>query len=258
MARRSILLTIAFAIAGLGTAIMIMYVQGIEARATEGQTLVEVLVATETIDAGESAADAQAAGKLEKTEVVRDDVVEGALSSTASIEDEVALGDIYPGQQVIGQQFGNPRFEEALTIPDDKLAISVELTDPARVAGFVNPGSEVAIFASGDPELYKPDGTTQKLSPVTRLLLAKVLVIGVGDTSVAATTTTDEDGKSTTEEIPRTILTVAVTQEEAEKVIYASRNGDLAFALRSEKSRAVDNPGVTAADIMPEIFGGAR
>ncbi len=258
MARRSILLGVAFTIAALGTALMIMYVQGIEARATEGQARVAVLTASDVIDVGESVADAQAAGKFEKTEVVREDMVEGALSSTASIDDQVALGTIYPGQQVIGQQFGDPGSEETLTIPDDKLAISVELTDPARVAGFVNPGSEVAIFASADPELYKPDGSTVKLSPVTRLLLPEVMVIGVGDTSLTAKTTTNDDGEQTTEQIPRTILTVAVTQEQAERIIYASRNGDLSFALRSEKSKAVDNPGVTARDIMPETFGAVR
>ncbi len=40
----------------------------------------------------------------------------------------------------------------ALVIPDDKMAVSVELTDFERVAGFVNPGNEVAIFATAlDP-----------------------------------------------------------------------------------------------------------
>ena len=174
MARRSILLSVAFAIAALGTAMIILYVQGVDARATEGQQRVEVLTATDVIEVGESVADAQAAGKLEKTDVVRDDMVEGALSSTASIDEQVALDTIYPGQQIIGQQFGDPGSEETLTIPDDKLAVSVELTDPARVAGFVNPGSWVAIFASGDPEIYKPDGTTQKLPQYTRILLPKV------------------------------------------------------------------------------------
>jgi pilus assembly protein CpaB len=258
MARRSILLSVAFAIAALGTAMIILYVQGVDARATEGQQRVEVLTATDVIDTGESVADAQAAGKLEKTEVVRDDMIEGALSSTSAIDDKVALGTIYPGQQIIGQQFGAPGSEETLTIPDDKLAVSVELTDPARVAGFVNPGSQVAIFASGDPEVYKPDGTTQKLAPYTRILLTSVEVIGVGDTSMSSRTTTDDEGKQTTEQIPRTILTVAVTQEQAERLIYASRNGDLSFALRTDKSKATDNPGVTARDIMPEVFGGAR
>ncbi len=88
MARRSILLSVAFAIAALGTAMIILYVQGVDARATEGQQRVEVLTATDVIDTGESVADAQAAGKLEKTEVVRDDMVEGALSSTSSIDEQ--------------------------------------------------------------------------------------------------------------------------------------------------------------------------
>ena len=59
MARRSILLCVAFVIAALGTAMVILYVQGIEARATEGQALVEVLTATDVIKGGESVADAR-------------------------------------------------------------------------------------------------------------------------------------------------------------------------------------------------------
>lgn len=260
MARRSILFLVAFAIAALGTAMVILYVQGIDARATEGQARVQVLTATDVVDAGETVAHAQAAGKLERTEVVSDDVVDGALGSTSSIDGQVALGTIYPGQQILRQQFGSPvaaAGAESLSIPDGKLAISVELTDPARVAGFVDPGSHVAIFASGDPELYKPDGTTQKLAPVTRILLPDVEVIGVGDTTLSPRTTTS-GGKKTTEQIPRTILTVAVTQAQAERVIYASRNGDLAFALRTAKSDVTDARGVTARDIMPEVFGGVR
>lgn len=257
MARRSILLLVALAIAALGTTMIILYVQGIDARASEGQAKVPVLVATDVIETGESVADAEAAGKLTKVEVASDDLVAGALDSTQSLEGQVAVGTIFADQQIIAQQFGAPGAEDSLSIPDDKLAVSVELTDPARVAGFVSPGSWVAVFISGDPEVYLPDGGTRKLAPYTRLLLPKVQVIGVGDTSVTARVTKDK-GTETTEQIPRTILTLAVDQEQAEKVVYAARNGDLAFALRTEKSRAVDNRGVTAADVMPEAFGGAR
>ena len=258
MARRSILLTVALVIAALGTAMIVLYVQGIDARATEGQELVEVLAATEVIDAGESVAAAQAAGKFEKVEVRREDMVEGALSSTSSIEDKVSLGTIFPQEQVIGQKFGDPGSQESLVIPGDKLAISVELTDPARVAGFVNPGSKVAIFVSADPVLIRPDGSEQKLAPYTRLLLPEVQVIGVGTTSMTAKTITTDEGEQTTEQVPRTILTVAVDQEQAERVIYASRNGELSFALLTDQSKVVDNRGITAADIMPEPFGGTR
>ena len=67
-----------------------------------------MLTATDVIKGGESVADAQAAGKFEKTDVVREDMVEGRAGSTSSIDDQVAIATIYPGQQVIGQQFGKP------------------------------------------------------------------------------------------------------------------------------------------------------
>ena len=254
MARRSVLLLVAVLIAALGTAMIVLYVQGIQARATEGQELVKVLTATQVIEAGETIEDAKSAGKVEEAEVARTALADGALSSTRSIADQVALGRIYPGEQIISQKFGAPGTQTALSIPEDMLAISVELTDPARVAGFVNPGSNVAIFVSADPEQVNPDGSTQKLPTYTRLLLPKVQVIGVGGTTVTSKTTTTQDGDQTTEQVPRTILTVAVTQEQAERVIFASRNGNLSFALLSEKSKVVDSPGITAADILPEAF----
>ena len=59
MARRSVLLIVAALIAALGTAMILLYVQGINARATEGQDLVRVLTATEVIEPGETMDEAQ-------------------------------------------------------------------------------------------------------------------------------------------------------------------------------------------------------
>ena len=254
MARRSILLIVAVIIALVGTALIVLYVQGIDERATEGQELVEVLVATEDVVAGETVALAQEGGKFELKQVRVEDVVPGALDSTGSVTDLVALGSIYPGEQLIAKNFGLLGNTQSLVIPDEKIAVSVELSDPARVSGFVNPGSTVAIFVSGVPEGTLPDGTQRTFAPYTRLLLANVQVIGVGATSTTTSTTTDETGASTTEQLPKTILTIAVTQKEAEKVIYAAGNASLAFALLTEDSVVRDQPGVTALDIMPEPF----
>lgn len=257
MARRSILLLVAMAVAALGTTMLVVYVQGANARATAGQQRTTVLTATAVIEPGETVEDALAAGKIEEREVVRDAIAPGALGSTAEVDDLVSLGTIYVGQQLIADQFGDPGSEEVLGIPGDRVAISVELTDPERVAGFVQPGSWVAIFMSGEPELYRADGSTQRLAPLTRILLPKVQVLGVGTTAVTSRRTTDDDGNETVEEVPRTILTIAVTQREAEAVIYSSRNGSLTFALRTEDSRVTDRPGVTARDIAPELFRSA-
>ncbi|PUA80607.1 Flp pilus assembly protein CpaB [Nocardioides currus] len=258
MARRSVLLLVAALIALLGTALIVLYVKGIDQRATEGQEMVEVLTASATIETGEDVASAQAAGKFEKSQVRRADVVEGALTTTSSITDDVALGMIFPGEQILAGKFGSLSDADGLVIPDDKLAVSVELSDPERVAGFVNPGSDVAIFISADPKLVLPDGSEKTLPPYTRLLLPKVQVIGVGTTSVSSKTTTTEAGAEVVEQVPRTILTVAVDQKDAEKLIYASRNSDVSFALLTKNSKIADKPGVTADELMPEIFRTAQ
>jgi pilus assembly protein CpaB len=253
MGRRTALLIAAVLIAATGAALILAYVQGIDARAQQGQEQMNVLVATEEISAGELMSEALEAGKVDSEAVDSETVVEGSVRSTDQIANQVALSTIYPGEQILTQNFGQPGDRDLLTIPDNKIAISVQLTDPARVAGFVTPGSQVAIFVTAEPEL-RTDGQVTPLPPVTRLLLPKVLVVGVGDTTVQSTTTTNAEGEQTTEEIPRTILTLAVTQDEAEKVIYTSKYGELAFALLNAKSQVNESPGVEADDIFPESF----
>lgn len=256
MARRSVLLLVAALIALAGTAMIVLYVQGIDARATKDQELVEVLVATETIDLGETVADAQDAGKIEKAEVRRADLVDGGLSSTTSIADDVAIGTIYPGEQLIAKKFGTLGDTQSLVIPEDMMAVSVELTDFERVAGFVNPGNEVAVFATVlDPVRLLPDNKEQKLGSYTRIVLTRNLVLGVGTTSVTSRTTQGEDG-ATTEEVAKTILTIAVTQDQAEKLVQADRTGDLNFALLTDDTTTADNPGARLGDVYPELFRG--
>lgn len=258
MARRSALLIAAVLIAALGTAMIVLYVQGIDDRATKGQELVEVLTATDIIEAGETVSAAQEAGKFEAKKVRLDDMVGGALDSTEEITDLVALGTVYPGEQIIADRFGTLANVENLVIPDDKMAVSVELTDFERVAGFVNPGSEVAIFGTAAAPVRRlPDGTEQTLSSVTRIILSRLPVIGVGTTSVTSRTVTTDEGAQVTEEVPRTILTVAVTQEEAEKLVLADRTTDLTFALLGTDTTSRDQSGVNPVDILPETFRGA-
>ncbi|MCY4727544.1 Flp pilus assembly protein CpaB [Nocardioides sp. STR2] len=245
-------------IALIGTALIVVYVQGIDARAAEGQELVEVLVATETLESGESVSAAQEAGKFDTKEVRRDDVVEGALSSTSSISDLVATGAIYPGEQLIAKKFGTLGDTASLVIPDEKMAVSVELTDWERVAGFVNPGNEVAIFGTAiSPVRLAPNGDETKLGDWTRVVLGRVQVVGVGTTSVTSRTTRSDDGEQVVEEVPKTILTLAVSQAEAEKLIHADRTTELTFALLTDDSAAQDEPGVGLGGVMPELFKAA-
>ena len=56
----------------------------------------------------------------------------------------------------------------------------------------------------------------------------------------------------------RTILTIAVTQEQAEKLIQADLTGELNFALLTDESKSADNEGAYLRDVYPELFRGLQ
>jgi pilus assembly protein CpaB len=128
------------------------------------------------------------------------------------------------------------------------MAISVNLTDPDRVAGNIENGSEVAIFVTGQLVAAQPNSASQSNSDIqtTRLLLPKVTVLNVGSPQPPTTSTkTDPNGTQTTEQLPRTLLTIAVTQKEAQKVIVASKALDLTFGLLTSNSKVSPAPGTS-------------
>jgi pilus assembly protein CpaB len=238
MNRRRILLVAAAVVAALGVALVFLYVRGAEDRAEEKFETVDVLVATQQLEPGEAANDAYETGKIALKAVPQAQVLPGATADGAAFNDLTVLTAIYPGEQLIPDKFGGAADVEAeasLPIPKGNMAISVNLTDTARVAGFVNPGSEVAIFlTSGD---------------FTRLLLDRVSVIGVGSTTQVTTTTTDPEGAQTVEQLPRTLLTLSLDQGQVEKVLLAQTQGELAFGLLTPDSKSQTGPGTTSADL---------
>lgn len=239
MDRRRILLVGAVLVAALGGVLVFLYAQGADSRAEERFDTVEVLKATAIIEAGETIEDAQAAGKLALSDVTQDQLLNGYQTDTSAIAGTKAMQTIYPGEQIVADKFGTG-VAAASSLPftdEGKIAMSVNLTDPARVAGFVNPGSEVAIFMSGTNQT---EGTA-----FSRLLLDRVTVLAVGNTTPVSTTTTDETGASTTEQIPRTLLTISVEQRQMEKVLYAQANGELAFGLLTDQSVVASGPPMT-------------
>lgn len=249
MGRRSILLIVAVVIAALGATLVFLYVQGLEADAEEEAQPVQVLSATEQIAAGETIEAAQAAGKLQLKPVPRADVLPGALTNTDSLKGLVALSPIFAGEQILPGRWGAAGSQQTIPIPKDTIAISIQLDDPSRVAGFIKPGSMVAIFVTGTPEAVDAGGGTVALAKFTRLLLPEVQVIAVGTTTTLPTTTTDPEGAQVTEAIPTTILTLALTQDQAERIIYSSKSAELTLGLLTKKSKVEPGPGVTANEL---------
>jgi pilus assembly protein CpaB len=253
MDRRRLLLIIAAVVAAFGTLLVFLYVRSADARAQESVDSVDVLTISQPIASGESYDDALSAGKIVPEGVARSQLLANVQTNPDALKGTVALQAMLPGEQVVSDKWGANVAEAAspLGIPEGKMAISVNLTDPDRVAGFVNPGSEVAIFVTSidGAESTAPGGQTA--GNRTRLLLDRVTVLGVGSTTPVTTTTTTPEGTTATEQLPRTLLTLALSQEDSQKVILASKTFDVTFALLTKDSTVAAGPTTTDTDVLP-------
>ncbi len=174
MGRRKILLVVAVVVAAMGAALVFVYARGAEDRAADKFETVDVLVVKTAIERGESVNSAYETGKI--------DIQRGAAGPGArrrhrmtarAFTDQFALTTIYPGEQLIAEKFGGAdevEAESTLPIPEGMIAISVSLSDTARVGSFIRPGAKVGIFLTGT----LPPAN----EPTTKLLMRDVLVLG--------------------------------------------------------------------------------
>ena len=251
MARRIITISASLVLALLGTMLVIVYVGRADARAVEGVQTVNVVVATGPVAKGQTVKSAQDADLLTTQALPRKAVPAAALAALGPADAEL----VFASDVTAGEILQRPRLVAAavnsdkLTIPAGKLAVTVQLQDPARVASFVTVGSEIAVFDTYDVfegnegPSWTPGGDrlAQEFSRnnATRVLLPRVKVLGIGTSFVppaAAKTDGDKDadtqGPATSaQDETLTLVTVAVDQFEAERLIQGTQTGTLYLGL---------------------------
>ena len=141
MGRRILAILTAAVIALVGAVLVLVYARGADARAVAAASPTKVYVSNTAISAGTSLKDAVRLGQLVQTDVAARAKPVGALEKVdENNSDLVALTDLTPGQYVLAAAFGDtPVGEKALQVGAGKLAVSVQLQDPARVGTFVHP-----------------------------------------------------------------------------------------------------------------------
>jgi pilus assembly protein CpaB len=243
MGRRMMLLLAALVVAAIGTSSIFFYVRKADERALKDQRPVEVLVAKTLIKAGTTGLEAERQGAFRLQRIPLAATIAGHLRDTRSITSLVAVSDIQPGEQIIPQKFALPGSTSGLPIPVGKMAMSVQLGDPQRVAGFVKPGSEVAVFVTiaVPPKPGDPPGAG---AATTRVLFPRIEVIAIGPTTLRPAT----KGQGNTESLPTAILTLAVDQKQAEKLVVA-QSGALYLALLTKDSKVTADTGTTVGTL---------
>lgn len=257
MNRRILAVAAAFVLAVVGGALVIMYAGNADERAIANAQPEKVWVAQQLVPAGTTLKDAERTDLIQETQVAAGALPNGALQElTPENSSLLALSDIQPGEYLLSARFGTrPTGEKAIEVPSGKLAVSVELTDPARVGRFVTPGSHIAIYSSYKIKMLGDDERAKQINENefkgTSVLLDDVEVIAMGDSALMAPKNAPDVEEEGTE-VPSFLVTVAVTPDEANRLVHGINNYELYAALRGSEVKIDENNSVNDMNIFSQ------
>ncbi|MEW1809505.1 Flp pilus assembly protein CpaB [Pseudarthrobacter phenanthrenivorans] len=232
----------AVVLAIIGAVLIVTYAQGADQRAMKDMDPTGVLVVTKAVPSGSSL-------DVVKASVAVQQVPATAVSKTAlkNLDDsagKVAAVDLVPGEQLLAERLVDPQDAKssgAVKVPAGMQEVTFELEAKRVVGGRIEAGDHVGIgfsFAAGADK-------TKASEPTTQLTLRKVLVTAVQRAPQPSAKPTDgTNPQDTTLPQGSFMVTVAVSDIDATKIIYSSNNGDL--WLTKEPLDAQDNGGFIA------------
>ncbi|MFC4394950.1 Flp pilus assembly protein CpaB [Arthrobacter sedimenti] len=236
--------TAAVALALVGALLIIVYANGADARAMASTNPKKVLVVQKAIPAGTPVNDMTASLVIE--DVPAAGVATTALTSLDGKGGTVAAVDLVPGEQLLAERLVSPadvKSSSAAKVPAGMQEVTFELEPKKVVGGRLEAGDHVAIgfsFPAG-ADKSKPG------EPTSQLALRKVLVTAVQrapQSSDAKKTTDGTNPQDTTLPQGSFMITVAVSDVDANKIIFTTINGSL--WLTKEPLDAQDNGGFIA------------
>lgn len=239
MRRRLLAALAALVLALVGTVVLVAYVRGADTRALAGVQTVDVLVVQQPVPAGTAAADLSGLVGIEQ--VPAKVAVEGRVADLADLAGQVATVDLQPGEQLLAARFGGPHDRLApgtVAVPTGAQEVSVLLEPQRAVGGRLAAGDTVGVFVSLDP-------------PSTHVVLHRVLVTQVQGAPAQAEASGDVDTASAGSAAPAASLmvTLAVTAEQAEGVVFGAEHGTLWLSLEPEGAD-IDGTEVVTPDIV--------
>ena len=197
-----------------------------------------VLVAGQAIPAGTTGGNAVDQGLVESKNVELESKPPNALTDPSQLVGKTAVASVPAGATLTEDQFTVPQTRlGTVKIPDGKTALALQLGWVQGVGGFVASGDRIDIFG------VVKDGPG---SPSAKLIMqnTEVLNVNVSGQTAAAGTPISGDTKP--------IFLLAVTPQEAERLVYLTTFQDLYFSLVPRDQAPVPGtPGVGLPEALP-------
>lgn len=238
MRRRLLAALAALILLAAGTAVLLAYVRGADARALAGVQTVEVLVADRVIPEG-TPADQVAA--LVRTETLpRKAAVEGRVTDLDELTGLVATVDVQPGEQLLRSRFGEVDATgrgDSVPVPAGLQEVSVLLEPQRAIGGRLAAGDTVGVVVSIAEGM-------KTSSVIHRVLVTEVQGAPV---PVQADPNAPTDTAASGAVVPSQslMITFAVTAPQAEAVVFAMEHGTVWLTLEPEDA---DTGGTSVVD----------
>jgi pilus assembly protein CpaB len=241
MKSRFALVLVAVILAFLATAGSAVYLQSLKAEIKQGNEMVKVLTAQKAISPGVTVEEMLNQNMVTFTPIPRRYMVKDAITNAQGLSQKVLTVSLSKGEQLTDQKIrevggGGLSFR----IPKGLVAVAIPVDEVVGVAGQISVGDRVSLIATFSPG---PGG-----ADTSRMFLQNIQVLATSTTS--GTGQKAGISQSGTALAKRTI-TLAVTPQDAEKLVFASEKGHVWVTLQP----AGDNrPAQTSGQTVDTIF----
>lgn len=244
--RRNVLIVVVAVLFGLAAAVVsVAYLRSARSDIAAQNQPVEVLVAQQDLPQGMTAEELFAKGLVKLEQVPQRFVARDALSSERAVENQVLAVAVSTGEQLTATRFTYPSDAGlSYSVPDDLVAISIEVDDVTGVAGLLKPGDSVIVFAS-----FKPDGGLGAARTDTLIPKARVLAVGGEVSAAVESADAAQSGKSSSllgaksgSGETYTTVTLALSSEDAARVAFARQYGSIQLALLAQTAPGDEPP----------------
>jgi Flp pilus assembly protein CpaB len=226
-------IALAVGLAGAAAILVGLYIKHYRNDVNSGVDLVSVLVATRDIPEGTEGTRLATGKYLKREQVLRRSVVPGAIVETRAIAALVTGQKIFGGEQVTVRQF-RPLAQQGVLakISGNERGLVVAGDENQLLYGAVHEGDHVDVLANIKYTVRptRSNSSDERRRVATRVILRNLLVLRA-----------PAEPKSGVGSGGTTSIMLALTDSQAQKLFFATKNGDWSLALRPV-AKPADSP----------------
>lgn len=260
MRAKILVVAVALVLGGLAAVLAANYLTGAQSEIASDAETVVVLVAQEDLPRGLTAAELVERGLVLEEEIPRRFVSSDAVSSERALENQVLAVPVSAGEQLTKTRFQYPsQAGLSYSVPEDFVAVSIDVDDVSGVAGLLKPGDNVVAYATFVPLVRGTEEDEQSTDPFTMTVVPRARVLAIGEQiSAEPASDTDADNtaagalaansaanQGTSNGSTYRSVTLALSVEDAERIVFAQEQGMVHFALLPKNAEEPPAPAPT-------------